>query len=37
MIVDLALAQFRVALSGDFEPYTPAANLKQVTSLRWLE
>jgi hypothetical protein len=37
MTVDLALAQFRIALSSDFELYTPVSDLKQLTSLRWLE
>lgn len=37
MVVDLALAQFRLALSSDFELYTPISNLEQLTSLRWLE
>jgi hypothetical protein len=34
MIVDLALAQFRLALSGDFELYTPISTLDQLASLR---
>lgn len=37
MVVDLALAQFRVALSGDFELYTPITELKQLASLGWLD
>jgi hypothetical protein len=36
MIVDLALARFRVALSGDFELYAPIVDLAQLASLRWL-
>jgi hypothetical protein len=37
MIVDLALAQFRIALSGDFELYRPIVELDQLESLSWLE
>lgn len=37
MVVDLALAQFRVALSGDFELYAPVTQLKQLGSLDWLD
>ena len=37
MIVDLALARFRVALSSDFELYTPIDSLQELTSPRWLE
>jgi hypothetical protein len=37
MVVDLALAQFRVALSGDFELYIPVTELKQLASLGWLD
>jgi hypothetical protein len=37
MVVDLALAQFRVALSGDFELYTPVTELRQLASLGWLD
>jgi hypothetical protein len=37
MIVDLALAQFRVALTGDFERYTPMTDTEQLASLPWLE
>jgi hypothetical protein len=33
MIVDLALAQFRLALSGDFESYAPISTLDQLASL----
>jgi hypothetical protein len=37
MVVDLALVQFRVALSGDFELYIPVTELKQLASLGWLD
>jgi hypothetical protein len=37
MVIDLALARFRVALSGDFDLYAPVSSLEQLTSLRWLE
>ena len=36
MVVDLALAQFRIALSGDFDRYAPITGLGQLTTLRWL-
>jgi hypothetical protein len=36
-VVDLALARFRIALSGDFEFYAPVSALEQLVSLRWLE
>ena len=37
MVVDFALAAFRVALSGDFELYSPVTNLEQLASRRWLK
>ncbi|HEY8722234.1 MAG TPA: hypothetical protein VIL92_00070 [Gaiellaceae bacterium] len=37
MVVDLALALFRIALSGNFEGYAPITELEQLTSLSWLE
>lgn len=37
IVVDLALAQFRLALSGDFQLYTPISKLDQLDSPRWLE
>jgi hypothetical protein len=36
MIVDLALAQFRLALSSDFDLYRPVNSLAQLASLRQL-
>jgi hypothetical protein len=35
--LNLARAQFRVALSGDFELYTPVIELEQLASLDWLD
>ena len=37
MVVDLALAQFRTALSGDFNLYVPVTGLEQFAALRWLD
>ena len=37
MVVDLALAQFRIAISGDFELYAPITTVGQLGSLRWLD
>jgi hypothetical protein len=37
MVVDLALARFRRALSGDIELYAPVASLEQRAPLRGLE
>jgi len=37
MVIDLALARFRLALGGDFELYVPANSLEQLASLRWLD
>jgi hypothetical protein len=37
IVVDLALAQFRFARSGDFELYTPVIELEQLASLDWLD
>lgn len=37
MVVDLALAEFRIALSGDFKRYAPIAELAQLASLSWHE
>jgi len=37
MILDLALAQFCIALSADFDRYTPVADLSQLSSLSWLD
>jgi hypothetical protein len=34
--VDLAIAQLRLVLSGDFGRYTPVRNLEQPTSIRGL-
>ena len=34
MVVDLALAQFRLALSSDFDLYTPISSLAQLATLR---
>jgi len=34
MVVDLALAQFRLVVSGDFERYTPITELEQLGSIR---
>lgn len=36
MIVDLALTHFRIALSHDFDLYTPVTHLEQLRSLRQL-
>ena len=36
MVVDFALAQFRLALSSDFDLYTPVSSLAQLASLRQL-
>jgi hypothetical protein len=36
MVVDLALARFRVAISGDFEQYAPITSLEQLDSLGWV-
>jgi hypothetical protein len=37
MVVDLALAQFRLAFSRDFEHYAPINKLGQLTRFDWLE
>ena len=36
MVVDLASPLFRLVLSGDFERYTPVADLAELASLRAL-
>jgi len=33
MVVDLAMAQFRLVVSGDFERYTPITELEQLGSI----
>jgi hypothetical protein len=37
MIVDLARAQFRTALSADFDQYVSVAELSQLSSLSWID
>jgi hypothetical protein len=37
VVVDLAIAQLRIALSADFDNYTPVAELPQLSTLSWLE
>jgi hypothetical protein len=37
MVVDLASPLFRLVLSGDFERYTPVADLAELASLRQLD
>lgn len=37
MLVDLASPQYRIALSGNFEHYTPVTDLAELGSLRGLE
>lgn len=37
MVVDLAFAQFRLALSADFDNHKPITRLSQLTTMTWLE
>lgn len=37
MVVDLARAEYRLSLSGDFERYAPVTELSELSSLAWLD
>jgi hypothetical protein len=37
MVVDLARAEYRLALSGDFERYALVKELSELSSLAWLD